>query len=108
MRGIGLVALATGKTSDIIQIAVLGALTLYVLAAASVIRLRRREPDLPRPYHAPLYPVTPIVALVLSLVCIVAMVVKYPTLAAVYAAILVGAWLAFIAFVPAERRTLSL
>jgi ethanolamine permease len=106
--GIGLIALATGKTSDIILVAVFGALTLYALAAAAVIRLRRTEPDLPRPYHAPLYPLTPIVALVLSLVCIVAMIVKYPTLAAVYAAILVGAWLAFIVFVPAERRTLSL
>lgn len=102
---IGLVTLATGKTSDIILIAVFGALTLYALASAAVVRLRMREPDLPRPYRAPLYPVTPIVALGLSLVCLVAMIVKYPTLALVYAGILVGAWLLFIGFVPKERRT---
>jgi ethanolamine permease len=103
--GIGLVALATGKTSEIILIAVFGALTLYALSSAAVIRLRRREPELPRPYRAPLYPVTPIIALVLSLVCIGAMIVRYPTLALVYAGILVGSWLLFIAFVPPERRT---
>jgi ethanolamine permease len=102
---IGLITLATGKTSDIILIAVFGALTLYALASAAVIALRIREPDLPRPYHAPLYPVTPIIALVLSLVCIGAMIWKYPSLALVYAAILVGSWVLFMVFVPKERRT---
>jgi len=103
--GIGMVALATGKTSDIILVAVFGALTLYALSSIAVIRLRMREPELPRPYHTPLYPVTPFVSLLLSLVCIVAMIVRYPTLAVVYAAILVGAWALFLAFVPAERRS---
>lgn len=102
---IGMVALATGKTSDIILISVFGALTLYALSSLAVIRLRMREPELPRPYHAPLYPLTPIVALVLSLVCIVAMIVRYPTLAVVYAAILVGAMVLFLVFVPKERRS---
>jgi len=32
----------------------------YGLAVAGVLILRRREPDLPRPYLCPLYPVTPI------------------------------------------------
>jgi ethanolamine permease len=106
--GVGLVTLATGKTSDIILIAVFGALTLYALSSAAVIALRMREPDLPRPYHAPLYPLTPIVALVLSVVCIGAMIWKYPTLALVYAAILVGAFVLFLVFVPKERRTAHL
>jgi ethanolamine permease len=103
--GIGLITLATGKTSDIILIAVFGALTLYLLASVAVIRLRTTEPDLPRPYRAPLYPVTPVVAALLSIVCIVAMVWKYPTIALVYAGILVGAWLLFLLFVPKERRS---
>jgi ethanolamine permease len=106
--GVGLVTLATGKTSDIILIAVFGALTLYALSSAAVIALRMREPELPRPYHAPLYPLTPIVALVLSVVCIGAMIWKYPTLAVVYAAILVGAFVLFLVFVPKERRTAHL
>jgi ethanolamine permease len=86
-------------------ISVFGALTLYVLSSAAVLRLRRTEPELVRPYRTPLYPATPLVALVLSLVCLVAMVWSYPLIAAVYAAILVGSWLLFVMFVPATART---
>src|SRR6185503_12635452 len=60
---IGLITLATGQTSQIILIAVFGALTLYALASLSVIKLRIREPELARPYRTPLYPLTPIIAL---------------------------------------------
>ena len=102
---IGLVTLATGKTQQIILIAVFGALTLYMLSSLAVLRLRRREPELPRPYRAPLYPFTPIIAFVLSLVCIASMIWKYPLLAAIYGAILGGAWVLFLVFVPPERRT---
>jgi ethanolamine permease len=101
---IGLVALATGKTGDIILISVFGALTLYVLSSAAVVQLRRREPAMERPYRAPLYPITPLVALGLSLVCVGAMIVRYPKIAVVYAAIVVGAWVLFVIFVPADRR----
>ena len=102
---IGIITLLTGQTSQIILIAVFGALTLYVLASAAVIKLRFSEPELPRPYRAPLYPITPIIAGTLSIVCIVAMIWKYPKLALVYAGILVGAWLLFLVFVPKERRS---
>lgn len=67
---VGLLALMTGRTGEIISIAVLGALTLYVLAMASLFRLRRTRPDLPRPFRTPLYPVVPGVALVLAVVCL--------------------------------------
>ncbi len=102
---VGLVALATGKTGSIILIAVFGALTLYVLSSASVLRLRKTEPDLARPYRTPLYPLTPIIALVLSVVCLGAMVWSYPVLAGVFAGILATSWLLFLVFVPADRRT---
>jgi len=102
---IGLITLATGQTQQIILVAVFGALTLYALSSAAVIKLRRSEPELPRPYHAPLYPLTPIIALVLSLVCIAAMIVKYPTQALVYVAILAVAFLLFVMVVPKERRS---
>lgn len=102
---VGLVALATGKTNEIILLSVFGALTLYVLSSAAVLQLRRTEPALLRPYKTPLYPVTPLIALSLSLVCIGAMIVRYPTQAELYAEILVGSWVLFVVFVPAERRT---
>ena len=102
---IGLFALFTGRTSDIILISVFGALTLYILSSASVLRLRKTEPDLPRPYKAPFYPYTPIIALVLSLIAAAAMTWKHPRLAASYVGILFLAWLAFVLLVPREKRT---
>ncbi len=56
-------------TGDLLmQIAVFAALISYVAMMVSHLVLRRKEPDMKRPYRTPGYPVTPIVALVLSLV----------------------------------------
>jgi ethanolamine permease len=101
---IGLLVLLTGKTGDIILIAVFGALTLYVLSSAAVIELRRTQPNLARPYKTPFYPVTPIVSYVLALVCIGAMLWSYPRIAVIYGMLVAGCWLLFILFVPPERR----
>lgn len=103
--GIGLVALLTGRTGDLILISVFGALTLYILSSASVLRLRTVAPDLARPYRAPLYPLTPILSLSLACVCFVAMAWSHPTLAAAYVGILALAWAAFALLVPASART---
>lgn len=102
---IGLITLATGQTGSILIIAVFGALTLYVVSSAAVLQLRRKEPDLARPYHAPLYPWTTVVALVLGVVCLGAMVWSYPALAGIYALILGISWVLFMVFVPVHRRT---
>lgn len=67
---VGLAALATGKTAEIISIAVLGALTLYTISMAALFRLRVTRPDLARPFRTPLYPLVPGVALALSLLCL--------------------------------------
>ncbi len=102
--GIGLVAIATSQTEGLILISVFGALTLYVLSSAAVIALRMREPELARPYRAPLYPVTPILAIALSLVCLVAMVWTHPWVAVLYVVGLGALWALFVLLVPRERR----
>jgi ethanolamine permease len=102
---IGVVVLLTGKTGDIILVTVFGALTLYILSSAALIKLRRSEPGLVRPYRTPLYPYTPIIALVLSLVCVIAMVWTHPTLALIYVALLGGSWVLFALFIPKHRHT---
>ncbi|MBB2910012.1 ethanolamine permease [Streptosporangium becharense] len=56
----------------LIQIAVFGATVSYVLMMLSHIVLRRREPDMPRPYRTPGGVVTTGVALVLALAAVVA------------------------------------
>jgi ethanolamine permease len=102
---VGMIALFTGRTADIILLSVFGALTLYMLSAAAVLRLRKTAPDLPRPYKAPLYPLTPILALVLSIICFAAMVWSHHKLAIAYVGILALAWVAFVILVPASSRT---
>ncbi|HLT39655.1 MAG TPA: ethanolamine permease [Enhygromyxa sp.] len=61
-------AVATGDL--LMQIAVFAALISYVMMMISHFVLRRRQPDLDRPYRTPGYPVTPAVALVLALVAL--------------------------------------
>jgi ethanolamine permease len=53
-----------------------------------MIRLRRREPELERPFRTPLYPVFPIVALAIAGISLTAMFVYNATLALLFAGIL--------------------
>ncbi len=70
---IGIFALITGKTSTIITISVFGALALYMISMLSMLRLRKTEPDLERPFKAPLYPLLPYMALTIAIVSLIAM-----------------------------------
>ena len=92
---IGIAALLTGKTSEIITIAVFGALTLYIISMVAVIRLRKIEPLLERPFRVPFYPLFPIVALVIAVISISAMLVDNLKLGGIYLLILLGSFLAF-------------
>lgn len=63
---LGIIALFTNKTAEIITISVMGALTLYIFAMLSILKLRLSEPNLHRPFKTPWYPLTPILALVIA------------------------------------------
>jgi ethanolamine permease len=71
---VGCLALLTGTTDQVIILSVLGALVMYVMSLLSLFALRRREPELARPFAVPGYPYVPLVALVLSLVSLGALV----------------------------------
>lgn len=71
---VGLVALLTGHTQEVIILSVLGAMVMYITSMLSLLMLRRKEPKLERPFKAPLYPWFPLIALVLSVVCMLAIV----------------------------------
>lgn len=73
--GIGILALLTGKTAEIITIAVFGALFLYFFSMISLIKLRISEPELHRPFKVPFYPLFPYTALIITLVALIAMIV---------------------------------
>jgi ethanolamine permease len=81
---LGIIALVSGKTDDIITLSVFGALTLYIISMISMLRLRKNEPDLERPFRVPLYPVFPLVALIIASLAIIAMTVYNFNLALFY------------------------
>jgi len=81
---IGIIALLTGRTGDIITISVFGALTLYVISMVALLRLRKTEPDLPRPYKVPLFPVVPLIAICISLVSLVSLAIFNKRLCFIY------------------------
>ena len=89
---IGIAAILSSRTDDLIVLSGFGALTLYALSTVALFRLRRREPTLPRPFRAVGYPWFPAIALVLALVSLGAMAWTNHAVALVYAAILAGAW----------------
>ncbi len=92
---IGIFALCTGKTVEIITISVFGALTLYILSMISLLRLRKSEPDLKRPFKVPLYPASPVIALVIALISFISMTIYNFKLAVVYGGLLAGCYLLF-------------
>ena len=63
----------------------LGAIVMYITSLLSLVRLRRREPELERPFRVPLYPLFPLVALVIAAVSLVAIVYYNAAVAALFA-----------------------
>ncbi|GAA3985913.1 ethanolamine permease [Mucilaginibacter dorajii] len=61
-------------TGQIIVLSVLGAVVMYMMCMISLFILRKREPKLERPFMAPFYPVFPAIALVISVVCLFAII----------------------------------
>lgn len=94
--GVGIVALLTGKTGEIIILSVLGALSLYVVSMISYFVLREKEPDMPRPFKAPLYPLLPAIALLLAVIALVAVAWYHLRLAAVYAVLMAVSYVYFL------------
>jgi ethanolamine permease len=72
---IGIIALLTGKTAEIITISVFGALTLYIISMIALLQLRKKEPNLERPFKVPMYPAFPVIALVIAVISLVAMMI---------------------------------
>ncbi|HSC40569.1 MAG TPA: amino acid permease, partial [Chitinophagaceae bacterium] len=95
----GIIALLTNKTGEIITIACFGALTLYIISMITVLALRKKEPQLERPFKVPLYPAFPVIALVIASVSLVAMATLNIKLSVIYFSILALAYIWFHFFV---------
>lgn len=71
---IGCIAVIMGRTDQIIVVAALGAVVMYIISLLSLFALRRNDPQLIRPFRVPFYPWFPAIALCCSMVCLVAIV----------------------------------
>ena len=99
---IGIAALLTGKTAEIITIACFGAVTLYIISMLSVLRLRKTEPAMVRPFRVPFYPAFPLIALFIATVSMVAMISLNLRLAIIYFGILALSYIWFQIFVKSK------
>ena len=96
--GVGIVALFTGKTAEIITIACFGALVLYIVSMFAYLRLRKNEPDMERPFKAPMFPVFPLTALIIASVALIAMSYYNPIVAAIFFGLVGLSYLYFVVF----------
>jgi len=85
---IGIAAILSGRTGDIITLAAFGAVALYIISMVSLFVLRKSEPNLERPFRAVCYPVFPALALGIAAVSLVAMGWYNPVIAAIFVGIL--------------------
>jgi len=95
--GVSFIALFTGTTSQVIILSVLGAVVMYIMSMVSLFILRKKEPELNRPFRSPFYPVFPAVALILCIVCLLAIIYYNVLLTGVFFAGLLIALLIFVA-----------
>ncbi len=76
-------------TANIVTMSVFGAITMYLISMAALFKLRRSQPTLARPYKVPLYPVSPLIALIGAAVCMVTMVIYNWKIFLIFMAIMV-------------------
>ncbi len=92
---LGIGALLTGRTAEIITISVFGAITLYIISMITVVTLRLKEPGLKRPFRVPLYPAFPLIALTIAIGSLFAMLVYNQLLGGIYFLLLLGSFATF-------------
>jgi len=71
--GIGIISIFSGKTNDLIILSAMGATSMYIVSLIALFALRKKQPSLNRPFLVPYYPIIPMIALVLGIVCLIAM-----------------------------------
>lgn len=69
---VGIIAIYSGTTNEIIILSAIGALAMYIISMISLFVLRKKEPLQQRTFTVPLYPWFPAIALVLSVVSLIA------------------------------------
>ncbi|MBK4724487.1 ethanolamine permease [Pantoea agglomerans] len=83
-------------TAAMITMAVFGAIVMYIMSMLSLFRLRRIAPELDRTFRAPGYPIVPAIALVLAVVCLIAMLWFNAVIGVLFVALMLAGYLWFL------------
>ena len=94
-------------TANIVTMSVFGAIVMYIMSMLSLFALRKKEPGLARPFPAIGYPLFPAIALVLALLCLLAMVWYNLLLSLIFAGLMAAATVLFLVR-GCERRAAAL
>ncbi len=101
---LGAVCAAYANTDILIALSGLGAVLVYGTSMLSLFALRKKEPELHRPYRAPFYPVFPGIALAMAALIFVAFAASSPAALAILAGLF---GVAVVHFVAITRRRLD-
>ena len=101
---VGILALSTGKTSEIITIACFGAITLYIFSLITFFKLRKSNPEMNRPFKASFYPYAQAFALVVAVVSFISMMIFNFILGAIYLGLLALSYAWFRFYVTNEEK----
>lgn len=92
---VGLISLYSGTTDKVIIISALGAVMMYCISMMSLLKMKKQMNNAAT-FKTPLYPWFPIIALLLSLVCLIAIIWYNFMLSVIFFAGLAAAMLIFI------------
>ena len=81
-------------TANLVILSALGALTMYAISMAALLRLRRSEPMLVRPFRTPVYPALPVWTLLGAVVCLLSIAWYNRLLTGLFVALLAICYLA--------------
>lgn len=93
---VGIIAILSGTTNQLIILSVLGAVVMYIISMVSLFVLRKKEPLLERPFIAPFYPWFPAIALLLSIICLIAIIYYNQLLSVIFFAALIVLVIVFV------------
>jgi ethanolamine permease len=96
---IGILALLTGETGQLITISCFGALSLYIISMITLFVLRKDQASMERPFKVPFYPLLPAVALVIAVIAFISMIIFNLWLSIIFFAILICSSIALKIFV---------
>ncbi|MCB1188886.1 MAG: ethanolamine permease [Leptospiraceae bacterium] len=71
---LGIIFILLGKTDKLITLSVMGAIVMYIISMVGLFVLRKKFPEMKRPYKTPLYPFLPAISLLLGIVCLISVV----------------------------------